>query len=205
MTIFYHQNDLPDNSPLFLADSIAIDTETLGLHLHLNRLCVVQCSSGDGHAHLVHLTNMEYNCPNLIKILENDKILKIFHYARFDLAILLNELNILCDNIFCTRTASRIVRTYSPKHGLKDLVHELVGVELNKEQQSSYWGGESLSEAQQQYAANDVLYLHKCMEKLLYMGEREQKLELIKQTNDFIRTRVILDLMGLTDDIFAHN
>ncbi len=205
MTIYIHKNDIPDKCELFQSTAVAIDTETLGLHLFNNRICVMQLSSGNGDAHLVQFGDKQYNCPNLRKILHDESITKIFHFARFDCAMIAVEMQIAIQNIFCTRTASRIVRSYSPKHGLKEITKELCGIELDKEQQSSYWGVNELSEEQKKYAANDVLYLHELRDKLLTIANKEGKGELVQKSNEFIATRVALDMNGLTDDIFAHS
>jgi len=203
MTNFLYKNDLPDD--LDLGNSIALDTETMGLKSHRDRLCLVQISKGDGNSHLVQFQKDNYAAPNLKKLLENDKILKIFHYARFDLDSLQKNLNIKIKNIYCTKIASKLTRTYSDSHGLKTLVNELLNIELSKKQQSSDWGNETITEDQINYAASDVLYLHKIKEKLDMMLIRENRLELAKKCFDFLPVRSELDLSGFEDDdIFRH-
>ncbi len=202
MTNFLYQNDLPDN--LNLGDSIAIDTETTGLNLKRDRLCVIQISSGDGDAHLVRFDKDNYNAPNLKKLLSDPKILKIFHFARFDLAVLKSHLGVEIQNIYCTKIASKLIRTYTEAHGLKAICKELIGVELSKDQQSSDWGSENISEDQIKYAASDVLYLHRLKEKLDEMLKREGRLEIANQCFKFLQTRSTLDLSGFEGDIFSH-
>jgi ribonuclease D len=164
MTIHFYKNDLPAN--ITFSDSIAIDTETMGLNVIRDRLCLIQISSGDGNAHLVQFEQGKYDAPNLKKLLSDDKILKIFHFARFDLAALSHYLKIEIKNIYCTKIASKLTRTYTDSHGLKSLCDELLGVDLSKKQQSSEWGNSLINEKQMEYAASDVLYLHKLKEKL---------------------------------------
>lgn len=200
MTITLHKNDLP--ATFTPASSLAVDTETLGLNLNRDRLCLVQISNGDGHAHLVQF-DRDYSAPNLRHVLSNPKITKIFHYARFDMAMLQKHFDIDITPVFCTKIASKLVRTYSDKHGLKVNVKELLGIDLNKETQASDWAGE-LSEAQQAYAAADVLHLHELREKLTVMLKRENRLELADRCFAFLETRVNLDLAGFEGDIFAH-
>jgi ribonuclease D len=184
---------------------VAVDTETLGLSLARDALCVVQLSSGDGDAHVVRLHRPDYDCPNLKALLSDPQVEKIFHFARFDVAMCKRHLGILVAPIFCTKIASKLARTYTDRHGLKDLVKELVGVELNKQQQSSDWGADTLSEAQLAYAASDVLYLHAAKARLVSMLEREGRLEIAKACFDFLPARADLDLMGWPDmDIFSH-
>ncbi len=202
MTNFLYQNDLPEN--VILGSEIAIDTETTGLNLRRDRLCLLQISSGDGNAHLIQFTKDNYNCPNVKKLLSDPKILKIFHFARFDLAVLNQYLSIEISNIYCTKIASKLVRTYTEAHGLKAICKELIKVELIKEQQSSDWANFKISEEQVKYAAGDVLYLHSLKEKLDEMLKREGRLEISRQCFEFLKTRSKLDLLGFESDIFSH-
>lgn len=202
MTIYLHKNDLP--SDVKFSDSIAIDTETMGLNILRDRLCVVQISAGDGDAHLVQLRADNYEAPNLKKLLSDDKILKIFHFARFDLASLQHYLKIKIENIYCTKIASKLSRTYTDAHGLKALCDHLLGVELSKKQQTSDWGAEELNKKQQEYAASDVLYLHQLKEKLDELLIRESRKEMFDACIKFLPYRVKLDLEGFNADIFAH-
>jgi ribonuclease D len=202
MTNFLYQNDLPNN--LNLGNSIAIDTETTGLNLKRDRLCVIQISDGNGDAHLVQFTRGNYNAPNLRKLLGDEKVLKIFHFARFDLAVLKLHLGLDIKNIYCTKIASKLIRTYTDAHGLKAICKELIGVELCKDQQSSDWANENISEDQIKYAASDVLYLHRLKEKLDEMLKREDRLEIANQCFRFLPTRASLDLSGFEGDIFSH-
>ncbi len=203
MTITLHKNDLPKG--LDFGDSIAIDTETMGLNPNRDRLCVVQLSSGDGTAHLVQFDGKDYSAPNLKELLSDEKIEKIFHYARFDLAILHSYLGITCTPVYCTKTASKLCRTFTDRHGLKDLCKDLLGIELNKAQQTSDWGAPRLSGEQQAYAASDVLYLHQLKEKLEGILQREGRQDLCKAVCHFLPVRAYLDLEGWSDvDIFAH-
>ena len=207
MTIYFHQNDLPDN--LILNGSIAIDTETMGLKTLRDRLCLIQISNGNGDAHLIKINNnkrSEYAHKNLKKILTDKKVLKIFHFARFDLAALSHYICTVKGPIWCTKIASKLARTYTDKHGLNDLCKELLLIEISKEQQSSNWGGSKVSMKQKEYAANDVLYLHKIKENLESILVQENRLELAKNIFDFLEIRVELDLQGFNDmDIFAHS
>ena len=207
MTIYFHQNDLPDN--LILNGSIAIDTETMGLKTLRDRLCLIQISNGNGDAHLIKINNnkrSEYAHKNLKKILTDKKILKIFHFARFDLAALSHYICTVKGPIWCTKIASKLARTYTDKHGLNDLCKELLLIEISKEHQSSNWGGSNISMKQKEYAANDVLYLHKIKENLESILVQENRLELAKNIFDFLEIRVELDLQGFNDmDIFAHS
>lgn len=207
MTIYFHQNDLPDN--LILNGSIAIDTETMGLKTLRDRLCLIQISNGNGDAHLIKINNnkrSEYAHKNLKKILTDKKILKIFHFARFDLAALSHYICTVKGPIWCTKIASKLARTYTDKHGLNDLCKELLLIEISKEHQSSNWGGSNVSMKQKEYAANDVLYLHKIKENLESILVQENRLELAKNIFDFLEIRVELDLQGFNDmDIFAHS
>lgn len=199
---FLYQNDLPAN--IDLGNEIAIDTETTGLNLHRDKLCLVQLCDGNGDAHLVQFKNNDYHAPNLRKILFDEKILKIFHFARFDLAILNIFFEVEIKNIYCTKIASKICRTYTDAHGLKALLSELLCVEISKKQQSSYWRGE-LSKEQISYAAQDVLYLHKIKEKLNFMLKNENRLLLAEECFNFLPTRVKLDIIGFgNEQIFRH-
>jgi ribonuclease D len=204
MTIRFHHEDLPDLANY--RDSVAIDTETMGLMPHRDRLCVVQLSPGDGTVDVVKIAKGQTRAPNLERLLSDPKIVKIFHYARFDLAALAHAFGVMPGPIFCTKIASKLVRTYTDRHGLKDLCRDLLGVELSKQQQSSDWGAESLSEAQLAYAASDVLYLHGLVEKLKPILVREDRMEIAEACFAFLPTRAKLDLMGWTEsDILDHS
>lgn len=204
MTIRFHHEDLPDLANY--RDSVAIDTETMGLMPHRDRLCVVQLSPGDGTVDVVKIAKGQTRAPNLERLLSDPKIVKIFHYARFDLAALAHAFGVMPGPVFCTKIASKLVRTYTDRHGLKDLCRELLGVELSKQQQSSDWGAESLSEAQLAYAASDVLYLHALVDKLKPVLEREGRTEIAEACFEFLPTRAKLDLMGWTEsDILDHS
>lgn len=203
MAIHLYEGDLPDG--LDLGAVVAIDSETMGLNPHRDRLCVVQLSSGDGNAHLVRFKKGEYNAPNLVKLLEDKNVLKLFHFARFDVAVMKQYLGVDTAPVYCTKIASKLARTYTDRHGLKDLVRELAGVDLDKQQQSSDWGADEITDAQKDYAASDVLYLHACKEKLDMMLAREGRLELANAAFAFLPTRAALDLAGFEPmDIFAH-
>ena len=203
MTITLHNGDIP--ADLSFSDRIAIDTETMGLNLIRDPLCLVQFSAGDGDAHIVKLDRETYDAPNLKALLDNSDIMKIFHFARFDLAVIRKYLGISCANVFCTRTASKLVRTYTDNHSLRDVCRELLDINLNKQQQSSYWGAKELFEAQLQYAASDVLYLHKLQEEFEKRLEREGRSDLARKCFDFLMVRAELDIAGWSDsDIFAH-
>jgi len=203
MTVTLHEGDLP--AGLSFGTSVAIDTETLGLHPHRDRLCLAQLSAGDGNAHLVRFAQGQYQAPRLQALLADPAVTKIFHFARFDLAVLSHRLGVMPAPVYCTKIASKLVRTYTDRHGLKDLCRELIGVELSKEQQSSDWGAPKLSAEQQTYAASDVLYLHKLKAVLDAMLAREARSDLAAACNRFLPTRVALDLGGWPeDDIFAH-
>jgi ribonuclease D len=204
MTTRFHRGDLPaDYRP---GDSIAIDTETLGLNPHRDRLCVVQISTGDGTADVVQILKDGPRPENLIRVLGDESVLKIFHYGRFDLAVLFHGLAVMPRPVYCTKIASRLTRTYTDRHGLKDLVRELLGVDLSKQQQSSDWGADTLTQAQLDYAASDVLHLHALKEKLDRTLERENRLGVAQNCFAFLPTRAQLDLMGWPDtDIFAHS
>lgn len=204
MTNFLHKGDLP--ADLGFSKSIAIDSETMGLNTQRDRLCVVQLSAGDGDAHLVQIDPETYDAPNLCKVLTDPNILKIFHFARFDIAAFMQWLGVTTTPIYCTKIASRLVRTYTDRHGLKDLTRELLGIEISKQQQSSDWGAQTLSEAQIDYAASDVLHLHKIKERLDVMLEREGRKEMADACFDFLPARAKLDLNGWPEiDIFAHS
>jgi ribonuclease D len=203
MTINLHKGDLPDG--LKLGDSVAIDTETLGLVLSRDRLCLVQVSRGDGSAEVVQIAAGQKHAPNIERLLADPKVTKLFHYARFDIAILYKSFGVMASPLYCTKIASKLTRTYTDRHGLKDLARELLGVDLSKQQQSSDWGGDMLSEAQLAYAAGDVLHLHALRTKLDAMLAREGRVELAKACFDFLPTRAKLDLLGWADsDIFSH-
>ena len=203
MTIFFHKNDLPAN--INFTKSVAIDTETMGLNIHRDRLCLLQISGGDGNAHVVQFEQNKYDAPNLKKILADESIEKIFHFARFDLASIKHYLHVNIKNIYCTKIASRLIRTYTDSHGLKSICEELLGVEISKKQQSSDWGNGEISEKQLEYAASDVLYLHALKEKLNKMLIRENRFKAFELCINFLPMRVNLDLQGFAStDIFAH-
>jgi ribonuclease D len=203
MTIRLHQGDLP--SAVAPSNIVAIDTETLGLNPHRDRLCVVQLSFGDGDADLVQIARGQTRAPNLEKLLADPNVLKLFHFARFDIAILAKTFGVMPAPVYCTKIASKLTRTYTDRHGLKELVRELAGVEISKQQQSSDWGAATLTDAQQAYAASDVLYLHALKEKLDAMLAREQRAEIAQACFDFLPTRARLDLAGWPEtDIFSH-
>jgi ribonuclease D len=198
-----HKNDLP--AGLDLGKAVAIDTETMGLRPHRDRLCVVQLSAGDGTAHLVQLDGTDWSAPNLKALLANPEVLKIFHFARFDVAALRNALGVAIAPVYCTKIASKLARTYTDRHGLKDLCAELLGVELSKQQQSSDWGAAKLTDQQRHYAASDVLHLHALKAKLDAMLQREGRAAAAEACFRFLATRAELDLAGFEDmDIFAH-
>lgn len=204
MTVHYHKGDLP--ADVDLGPLVAVDTETLGLSLTRDMLCVVQLSAGDGDAHVVQMNRPDYDCPNLKRVLADTKVEKILHFARFDVAMVEKYLGVTMAPIFCTKIASKLSRTYTDRHGLKDVTRELVGADMNKQQQSSDWGADELSPAQLDYAASDVLHLHKLREALSKMLEREGRLDLAKACFDFMPTRARLDLAGWPEiDIFAHS
>jgi len=203
LKIKLHKNDLPDG--VDLGAVVAIDTETLGLNPHRDRLCLVQLSSGGDAGHLVQFDAGAYEAPNLKRLLSDPNVLKLFHFARFDLAVMKRYLGVMAKPVYCTRTASKLVRTYTDRHGLKDLVRELLNVDLSKEQQSSDWGAPDLTEKQMAYAANDVAYLHRLKEALDIMLAREGRAELAQACFDFLPARAELDLAGWPDvDIFEH-
>ena len=203
MKIKLHFNDLPDN--IVFKNSIAIDTETMGLKHSRDRLCLVQLSSGNGICHLVKIENIEKKPKNLIKIFKNKKLIKIFHYARFDVGVLKYTYNMDIDNVYCTKIASKLTRTFTDKHGYKDLCKELLNKNISKEEQSSDWGSKKLTIAQQKYAATDVLYLHQIKDKLDSILIREKRTKLAQACFNFIKIRTDLDLLGWAeDDIFKH-
>jgi ribonuclease D len=204
MTIKLYKNDIP--ADLDLGDVVAVDTEAMGLNNHRDRLCVVQLSSGDGKAHLVQFErDNDYAAPNLKKLLSDPNVLKIFHFARFDVAIIQKYMGIDCAPVYCTKIASKLVRTFTDRHGLKELCKEFLSIDLSKQQQSSDWGTEELSSDQKKYAASDVLYLHELKEKLDKMLEREGRMDLAQSCFNFLPTRARLDLNGWSDpDIFQH-
>ncbi|WP_409561994.1 ribonuclease H-like domain-containing protein [Hyphomicrobium sp. B1] len=198
-----HHGDLP--AGLSFPNGVAIDTETLGLNPHRDRLCLVQLSSGDGTAHLVKFDGKNYDAPHLKALLTDPAIVKIFHFARFDIAVMKQYLGVETAPLYCTKIASKLARTYTDRHGLKDLVGELLGIEISKQQQSSDWGAPELSESQMAYAANDVLHLHALKSKLDTMLVREGRAEFAQSAFGFLPTRARLDLAGFEDDdIFAH-
>jgi ribonuclease D len=203
LTITLHRGDLPPG--LNFGSAVAIDSETMGLNPHRDRLCVVQLSSGDGTAHLVQFPLGQYDAPNLKALLTNPAVTKIFHFGRFDIAVLKQYLGIVTAPVYCTKIASRLVRTFTDRHGLKDLCKELLDVEISKQQQSSDWGADVLSEEQQKYAASDVLYLHRMRAALDVMLEREGRSDLARACFEFLPSRALLDLEGWPEiDIFAH-
>jgi ribonuclease D len=204
LAIHHHEGDLP--AGVTFTASVAIDTETMGLNPFRDALCVVQLSAGDGDAHVVRLRRPEFDCPNLKALVSNPRVLKIFHFARFDLGMIQQWLGAPCFPVYCTKIASRLARTYTDRHSLKDLVRELTGVDLSKAQQSSDWGAPALSEAQLAYAASDVLHLHEIKNRLDLMLAREGRVELAQACFDFLPVRAALDLSGWADqDIFAHS
>jgi ribonuclease D len=205
MTIRLHRGDLPDLSR-YTGPAVAVDTETMGLDVRRDRLCVVQLSPGDGSADVVQIPASDINAPNLKRLMADPAVLKIFHFARFDLATIFNATGVMPQPVYCTRTASRLVRTYTDKHGLKDLARELLGVDISKQQQSSDWGAAKLTEAQLAYAASDVLHLHALKDKLDPMLAREGRAGLAEACFRFLPERARLDLAGwAAEDIFAHS
>jgi ribonuclease D len=204
MTNFLHISDLPDD--LDLGPMVAIDCETMGLHPHRDRLCVVQLSSGDGNAHIVQILKGQTEAPNLCKMLTDPDVLKLFHFGRFDIAAMQNAFGAVTAPVYCTKIASRLIRTYTDRHGLKNLLHELLGVDVSKQQQSSDWGADTLTTAQMDYAASDVLYLHRLHDELNKRLVREDRMEVAQACFDFLPMRANLDLIGWPDtDIFAHS
>ena len=203
MTNTLYQKDLPDG--LDLGSVVAIDCETMGLHPHRDRLCVVQLSGGDGNAHLIQIAKGQTEAPNLCRLLEDPNVLKLFHFGRFDIAAMLHAFGAMTAPVYCTKIASRLVRTYTDRHGLAKLLQELLQIDISKQQQSSDWGAEKLSPAQISYAASDVLYLHQLRNKLNAMLKREGRMEVAQACYDFLPMRAHLDLIGWPDtDIFAH-
>ena len=203
LTNILHKGDLPDT--LDLGSIVAIDCETMGLNLYRDRLCLVQLSGGDGIAHMVQIAAGQDSAPNLCKLLTNEKILKVFHFGRFDIAALLKTFGVLTSPVYCTKIASKLIRTYTDRHGLKNLLQELLHTDISKQQQSSDWGSETLTDAQLEYAASDVLYLHSLKNELDLRLKREGRLDLAKSCFDFLPTRAMLDLAGWPEtDIFAH-
>ena len=204
MTIRLHKGDLPADHNL--GSVVAIDTETLGLNPHRDRLCLVQLSKGDGSADLVQIARGQTRAPNLERLLGDAKVTKLFHFARFDLAALYKTFGVMPEPVFCTKIASRLVRTYTDRHGLKDLTKELLGIDLSKQQQSSDWGADELTDAQMAYAASDVLYLHALKDKLEVLLKREERDDLASACFAFLPTRAKLDLKGWPEvDILAHS
>lgn len=203
MTNFLYKNDLPDD--LQLGPVVAIDCETMGLNPHRDRLCVVQLSDGDGNAHIIQIEKDQTHAPNLCRMLEDPDTLKLFHFGRFDIAAMYNAFGALAGPVYCTKIASKLVRTYTDRHGLKNLLEELLKVDISKQQQMSDWGAAELSEAQLTYAASDVLYLHRLRDELDQRLAREERVALAQACFDFLPSRAILDLAGWPEiDIFAH-
>ena len=203
MTVYYHRGDLP--SDVISSPIIAIDSETMGLNPHRDRLCAVQLSAGDGSAHVVHFPEPVYEAPNLARLLSDHSTVKLFHFARFDIAVLRKYLGVTCKPVWCTKIASKLTRTNTDRHGLKDLCRDLIGVELSKQQQTSDWGAPELSADQLAYAASDVLYLHKMKDKLEELLDREGRRDLAEACFRFLPDRALLDLAGWAEeDIFAH-
>ena len=205
MTVRFHKGDLPDLSN-YNVDAVAIDTETLGLNPHRDRLCVVQLSPGDGTADVVQIARGQKEAPNLVRLIGDPKVTKLFHFGRFDLAVLYHTFGVMPEPVFCTKIASRLTRTYTDRHGLKDVCQELLGVSLSKVQQSSDWAAENLTQAQLEYAASDVLHLHALREKLTDRLVRDGRWDMATACFEFLPTRAKLDLIGWEDtDIFAHS
>lgn len=203
MTVHLYADDLPDG--LDLGPVVAIDCEAMGLHPHRDRLCVVQLSGGDGNAHLVQVAREIRPAPNLTRLLADPAVLKLFHFGRFDIALLRHSYGVTTAPVYCTKIASKLVRTYTDRHGLKYLLSELLGVDISKQQQSSDWGAKTLSDAQQTYAASDVLHLHRLRDVLDGMLAREGRSDLAQRCFDFLPTRAELDIAGWPEtDIFAH-
>lgn len=194
MSIELYKGDLPDN--LDLGKVVAIDTETMGLKPRRDKLCLLQISSGDGNAHLVQFDRSTYDCPNLKTLLADESVLKIFHFARFDIAVLQYYLGVVTQPVYCTRTASKLCRTYTDRHGLRDNCRELLGIDISKHQQSSDWGAEELTQEQLEYAAGDVYHLHALMEKFDAMLAREGRTDLARRIFDYLPTRAELDILG---------
>ncbi|MCD7058542.1 ribonuclease D [Pelagibacterium xiamenense] len=204
MSVRLHKGDLPDLSRY--GRQVAVDTETMGLNPARDRLCVIQLSPGDGTADVVQITPGQTDAPNIKKLLGDESVTKLFHFARFDMAALYNAFGVMPQPAYCTKIASRLVRTYTDRHGLKDLARELLGIDMSKQQQSSDWGADTLSQAQLDYAASDVLYLHDMRRHLDRMLTREGRAEMAQACFDFLPTRAKLDLAGWPEiDIFAHS
>lgn len=204
MTVYLHEGDLPDG--LSFGSSVAVDSETLGLRFRRDPLCVVQLSAGDGDAHVVRVNRPTYDCPNLKALMADPDVLKIFHFGRFDIGMIQLHLGIETGPVYCTKIASKLARTYTDRHGLKDVAREMAGIDLSKAQQSSDWGAAELSPAQLEYAASDVLHLHAIKARLDMMLEREGRMALAQACFDFLPVRARLDLEGWEDvDIFAHS
>lgn len=203
MTNYLYNRDLPDN--LDLGSIIAVDTETMGLNPSRDRLCLVQISSGDGDAHLVQISKDQILAPNLCKILSNPDVLKIFHFGRFDIAVIFIRFNVLCNSVYCTKIASKLVRTFTERHGLKNILQDLISVDVSKQQQSSDWGRPVLTQSQIDYAASDVLYLHKLKYELDIRLSRENRTDIAQACFEFLPRRAQLDILGWPNhDIFAH-
>ncbi|SNT24812.1 ribonuclease D [Tropicimonas sediminicola] len=203
MAIHLHAKDLPDT--LDLGPVVAIDCETMGLNPHRDRLCLVQLSGGDGDAHLVQIEKGQTEAPNLARLLTDPEVLKLFHFGRFDIAAMYNAFGALAAPVYCTKIASKLVRTYTDRHGLRNLCQELLDIDISKQQQSSDWGAETLTVAQQEYAASDVLYLHRLRREFDKRLEREGRTEIARACFDFLPTRAKLDLAGWPEiDIFEH-
>ena len=203
MALNLYQNDLPDD--LDLGPVVAIDCETMGLNPVRDRLCLVQLSSGNGDAHLVQIAQGQREAPNLVRMIADENVLKLFHFGRFDIAAIENALHVLAQPVYCTKIASKLVRTFTDRHGLKNLLQELLDIDISKHQQTSDWGAKKLNEAQLEYAASDVIYLHSLRDRLNEMLEREGRSDLAQTCFDFLPTRARLDLAGWPDiDIFAH-
>ncbi len=204
INVHLHRGDLPDS--VSFSGPVAVDSETMGLSLIRDPLCLVQLSDGQGEAHLVQLDRASYDAPNLKRVLSDPDVLKLFHFARFDVAMFMRDLSVITAPIYCTKIASKLVRTYTDRHGLKDLTKEVLGRDISKDQQSSDWGAAELSDAQLAYAASDVLHLHALKERLDAMLAREGRVEVAQSCFDFLPTRAALDLAGWEDvDIFAHS
>lgn len=203
MSITYHIGDLP--ADVDLGPVVAIDSETMGLSVHRDRLCVIQLSGGDGNAHVVHFPRPVYDAPNLRRLLADPAVTKLFHFARFDLAMIQKHLGVRCEPVWCTKLASKLCRTNTDRHGLKDLCRELIGVELSKQQQTSDWGAPELNADQLAYAASDVLYLHQLKARLEVLLDREDRRAVAEDCFRFLPTRAALDLLDWDDvDIFSH-
>ncbi len=202
-SIEFHKGDLPKS--VSFGSAVAVDTETMGLKPDRDRLCLIQLSAGNATAHLVQISGKNERAPNLTKLLSDPEVQKIFHFARFDIAVLRHHLGINCKSVFCTKIASKLCRTYTDRHGLRDLCKELLDINISKEQQSTDWGADVLTEAQMAYAASDVLYLHALRDKLITMLTRENRTEISQACFRFLEHRVTLDLAGWSDmDIFEH-